>query len=255
MGSANVLSLLLPLQGDLIWSLSLSSKPSLSSLRPQSFPVTQSGLCSEPVSAQSRVLVHPWALIPGFILLWSGSQFPFSVPLVGKQPLGELYPWDTVLVPSFGWQSCAFLGLPLFLSPLSPLLSALPGTSGSVDSVPVCGSCSLSLCFLFLVDSVSCFRSWKSLFLPFLHTGGVFPFNPGIFLLKNHQPSRNPLFLAVASCGILSSISLYLLHFLQPIASILFISLSFCEDWYPGGFSVIPTLLPALFPRDWGGCP
>lgn len=63
------------------------------------------------------------------------------------------------------------------------------------------------------------------------------------FLLKNHQPSRNPLFLAVASCGILSTISLYLLHFLQPIASILFISLSFCEDCYPWGFSVIPALL------------
>lgn len=93
--SANVLSLLLPLQGDLIWSLSLSSKPSLSSLRPQSFPVTESGLCSEPVSALSRVLVHPWALIPGFALLWSASQFPFSAPVVGRQPLDELYPWDT----------------------------------------------------------------------------------------------------------------------------------------------------------------
>lgn len=103
---------------------------------------------------------------------------------------------------------------------------------------PCVGSCSLSVCFLFLVDSVSTFRSWKSLFLPFLHTGGVFPFNPGIFILyffKNHQPSRNPVFLAVASCGILSTISLHLLHFLKSIPSILFLPLPFCEDWCPGG--------------------
>ncbi|RLV76345.1 hypothetical protein DV515_00017073, partial [Chloebia gouldiae] len=103
-GSANEL---LPLQGDLIWGLSL------------------------------RVLVHPWALIPGFTLLLSGSEFPFSVPLVGKQPLHEFsllwvaelcFPWPafvpvtfvpSALSPPWNIWICGFV-IPALLPALFP---------------------------------------------------------------------------------------------------------------------------------------
>lgn len=66
---------------------------------------------------------------------------------------------------------------------------------------------------------------------------------------KNRQLSTNPL-----------------LGFYQPFLCICctpsnpfppfgFISLPFCEDWYPGGSSAVPALLPALFPGDLLGCP
>lgn len=99
---------------------------------------------------------------------WAGSPWRSCIP--GIQ--WELSPLGGRAVLSLACLCCCHL---------CPLCS--PGTSGAVGLVPVCGSCSLSVCFLFLLDSVSSFRSWKSLFLPFLHTGGVFPFNPDIFII------------------------------------------------------------------------
>lgn len=84
--------------------------------------------------------------------------------------------------------------------------------------------------------------------LPFLHTGEVFSFCPGTTCLRNYQYPENLFFLSVASCGIFPTLSLELLHFLKPIASILlFLPVSFCDSWHPGCFAVV-KLYSLLFP-------
>lgn len=94
--------------------------------------------------------------------------------------------------------------------------------------------------------------SWPLPALLPLHPGGVLSFCPGIMVLRNYQPSRNALFLSVASHGIVPTVSLDLLQFLKSIASILLVlSLSFCASWHLGCFSIFNPCPPPLFPRGF----